>query len=408
MAIRLPYRFNTNNAGEAVAILVAIQRAPPNHILQVFADSQYALKGLTSHLAKAEDGGWIGVANADLLKACVSTLRTRQTPSLLVKVKAHSGIRGNEEADRLANEGAKKELPSLLNLDTNPLTLYQGLRLSRATQASLYRSLLLRKRRPLRATTNNNIEIVQEELLETFQTSPTEDRIWMSLKSRDINRNIREFLWKTMHGIYKLGTIWLHIPNCEARAICPLCLVTETMDHILTTCKGNGQDTVWRLTRTLWECSGHKWPSPSLGLILGSPLAEFKKPTGKLDSGSNRLYRILITESAHLIWRMRCEWRINGSATSPHGISRNEVSQRWRRAISLRILQDTLSANTWKYGRKATPKEKVNSTWKGILGAGNFWLWSLEEITEFLVGIDLGQPPGLEPHTFAPVDTGQN
>jgi len=38
------------------------------------------------------------------------------------------------------------------------------------------------------------------------------------------------------------------------------------------------------------------------GAILGGGLTNFKKDNGQLDTAKNRLYRILITESAHLIW----------------------------------------------------------------------------------------------------------
>ena len=48
----------------------------------------------------------------------------------------------------------------------------------------------------------------------------------------------------------------------------------------------------------------------SEGAILGAGLASFKRDNGSPDMAKNQLYRILITESAHLIWVLRCERRI--------------------------------------------------------------------------------------------------
>ncbi|KIJ44422.1 hypothetical protein M422DRAFT_252017 [Sphaerobolus stellatus SS14] len=112
-------------------------------------------------------------------------------------------------------------------------------------------------------------------------------------------------------------------------------------------------------------------------------------------SVDNRLYRILISESAHLIWRMRCEWRISGEGQPEKHITPNEVTHRWYKTIGLRALQDVLSANTARYGKKAVRKEMVDSTWEKLLGVDNFWRWNLEEVIEFLVGIPPGQPPGV-------------
>lgn len=53
------------------------------------------------------------------------------------------------------------------------------------------------------------------------------------------------------------------------------CGVMETIDHLLSECEAPGQSQIWALAESLWRKKGNV----------------------------ARLYRILVSESAHLIWR---------------------------------------------------------------------------------------------------------
>jgi len=79
------------------------------------------------------------------------------------------------------------------------------------------------------------------------------------------------------------------------------------MEHILTECTIPGQREIWELAKTLWSGKHTEWPQiKNVGLIMGCGLAAFKDKTGEPDEGANRLYRIIISESAHLVWKLRC------------------------------------------------------------------------------------------------------
>jgi hypothetical protein len=54
---------------------------------------------------------------------------------------------------------------------------------------------------------------------------------------------------------------------------------------------------------------------PSLGNILGCGLPNFTKDNKPL-TGKNRLYKILVSESAFLIWKLRCERTIGNKTHS--------------------------------------------------------------------------------------------
>lgn len=81
---------------------------------------------------------------------------------------------------------------------------------------------------------------------------------------------------------------------------CPLCDEHEDTEHILTKCKSVARTTAWKLTNELW---GRRYNTPlptNAGDIIGCGLACFKRDD-KPDDGKNRLYRIIVSETAYLI-----------------------------------------------------------------------------------------------------------
>lgn len=60
------------------------------------------ITGLTSTIREWEDLGWLNVEHKDLWQKALFLIRSRTAEMTVAKVKAHSGIHGNEEADRLA------------------------------------------------------------------------------------------------------------------------------------------------------------------------------------------------------------------------------------------------------------------------------------------------------------------
>ena len=89
------------------------------------------------------------------------------------------------------------------------------------------------------------------------------------------------------------------------------------MGHILTECTAPGRHEVWELCRKVWLRKWPTWPVLELGTILGCGLAEFKDDEGRAHPGAARLFRILISESAFLIWSLRCERRIEKQDGGP-------------------------------------------------------------------------------------------
>ncbi|KAJ7843932.1 hypothetical protein B0H13DRAFT_2239252 [Mycena leptocephala] len=206
---------------------------------------------------------------------------------------------------------------------------------------------------------------VQTAIKDTFSFYPKSPTIWKSIRHRDIGRNIRNFLWKSMHDAHRLGKWWLNIPECEERANCVHCGAEETLDHILLECPSPGQSEVWKLAEQFWTKKGPRWPAVSMGTILGSGLAVFKDDAGKPQPTLARLYKILMTESAHVIWKLRCDSVIGCGGTPP---STHEVHNRWVKIMNERLEIDINLTNKSKYGKQyALSPTLVLDTWRGTL-----------------------------------------
>lgn len=138
--------------------------------------------------------------------------------------------------------------------------------------------------------------------------SPTDASIWLSTRSKDIAKHITTFLWRALHDAHRSGSYWKHIPGFEHRARYPHCpTAEESLEHILTSCSATGQGLVWSLARKLWQQTGERWPETSIGLVLSCGLAAFPGRDQRSAPRTVRLWRILLSESAFLIWKLRNE-----------------------------------------------------------------------------------------------------
>jgi len=259
----------TKEAGEYQAILETLSQTPDRAKLQVNVTLAHVRSMLTSHLPRNEDNGWIGVPNDEILRELVATLRARRGRTIIGKI--------HDQAVRLKTKELAKVSLTSENQEERPhleppeAFLVTGVRLSQATQSTLYKGILRQKTPPERAASTLNLGITRACVEELTKNSPTNQKIWNSLRSKNFPPKIRAFLWKAMHSAYKVGKYWLHIPSFEQRGLCHACEnVEESMEHILTECKASGQEVIWNLAKELWALRGLPWIKPRFGTILGS------------------------------------------------------------------------------------------------------------------------------------------
>ncbi|KAJ7271111.1 hypothetical protein C8J57DRAFT_948518, partial [Mycena rebaudengoi] len=106
-------------------------------------------------------------------------------------------------------------------------------------------------------------------------------------------------------------------------------------------------------------------PAPSIGIALGCGLSVFRDESDKPHLGSSRLYKILISESAHLIWKLRCECVIGRDGEPP---TVKEVRNCWFKNLGMRLEIDINLTDRLKYGNEYSVHPSiVESTWSGTL-----------------------------------------
>lgn len=387
LAIRIPSTLpQTNNVAEAAAILAALNTVPGDEPLLIKSDSLVTIQALTKYAQKAEDNDWLETKNREILEPLIGAIRNRQATTKFEKVKAHVGILGNERADRLADEGAKKdavENEDNLNLSIPLETRVQGLRLSTATQATLYRGIRREKEKatPPRKKTAIQLDIARHEIKERTGKSPTDRAIWNSLRGGKIeNKRARQLVWKMLHDCLPVGRYWDKMTNYEHRAECSHCGTTESLEHIFTECQYTGQSTIWTQVEEILEKKGIAWTTPTMGMVLGCGISNLLNKKGKYSQALNRAYSLIISEATILIWRIRCEWRIQREEDTSKAHTRQEIQNRWHAQINKVLKFDILA--TWhrkrKDGSEKGPTEDlVINTWWDIVDSNTDLEWEV-------------------------------
>ena len=370
--------------------MAALQAAPPAADLTIITDSRYAIQSLTHSLDHHEDAAWIGVPNAAWIKAAAYQLQRRSAPTRLKWVKGHNGTTGNEEADKLATEGTNKLIPDNIDLSIPPSFDPTGLRLSTMTQASAYAFVSNHGPPPPSNRARINLDRTRATLIDVNNREESNSHLWLKCRHPDIRRPIQTFLYKALHGAFRIGDFWNDIPQLAQRAHCASCNESpESLDHILIDCENEAISTIWRLARQTWPTAFGPWPEVHLGLILGcgSVALPSQGEESITRTGPSRLLRILISESVHLIWVLRCERTIQGLNHSVEAIK-----SRWRNKINHRIDLDRHLATA--YNRKPVTKKLVQDTWQATLverlpSLAEDWITN----PEVLVGITLTRSP---------------
>lgn len=376
----------TNQAAEIYAISLIAQRAPQFAPLNIKSDSKYVVEGLTLWAEKWEAEGWIGIANKDSFRDAIARLRARNAKTTIRWVKGHAGMMGNEKADSLAKAGADMEYDVRRKLPDPPdKFLLRGAMLSRMTQKLAYGGIREMKRKEERKTTFEITDRVMDTIAAETGRVITKETLWKSLRNKSIPRKIRDFLWTALHGAQKVGAFWKNVPNCQSWANCVVCGQEESMEHILTECQAEAAMEARRLMGSILRKKNNWLPKVTFGTILGASTVTYAEKMKRPTRGLDRLYMIIVHETAHLIWRMRCERTIEWGDKPEKWHTRMEARNRWYTAVNRQIKMDR--ALTWKRnGRAGLSKEMVYETWEGLMDEKERGIMDWMSLGEVLVG----------------------
>ena len=263
--------------------------------------------------------------------------------------------------------------------------------LSQTSQSLLYQGVRKTKseKEAPRTSTATIIRKILDDVEKINKRASTEAQLWKSIRNRAIRKPITDFLWLSIHGAHKTGSFWEKIPNMQERAEYPKCKVTEDMEHILTACKATGQELIWKCAKELWTKKGGKWPKMSFGAILGNGLIPFpfpqkkkgdtttsngttkrKRPKAKAagyTNGDKRLFTIIVTESAYLIWKLRNERRIKHNDNPDWEHAEEDVKNKWFQSLDVRLRKDQYMTKERNLKKDAIEERIVENTWSKIL-----------------------------------------
>ncbi|KAJ7775427.1 hypothetical protein B0H16DRAFT_1713013 [Mycena metata] len=178
-----------------------------------------------------------------------------------------SSKEGFDGARVLAEYGSRKEHPDNIISSVTPEFELRGAKLSSLMQAIAYAEIKKAKGPPARKATDNMIKQVQASIKQNFNRIPLPADIWKSARHKNFTRQVRNFLWKSLHNAHRIGNFWTHIPECEDRAISQFYSVTEDLEHILLKCERPGQHQIWNLAKELWLKKHDRWPDFPSGLF---------------------------------------------------------------------------------------------------------------------------------------------
>ncbi|KAI0339655.1 ribonuclease H-like protein [Trametopsis cervina] len=395
-AIRVPGRTQSNQLGELAAILHALQNTPPVIPLHIITDSKYCIDGIVRHSPQWEAKGWIGVANREWFQAIISWARARAATTSFEWVKGHSGNTGNEGADRLAAIGATK--PPVGNILLHPQTrfLLSGAQIIAIDQKTLYRGIKELETTAERRATTHHIQLTKAAVLFHTGLVPTTGTIWNAIRNRNNRRLVQTFLWRLIHNAFRCGEWWQHISGFEERSLCGICQQLESVEHILIQCPSPGRKVIWSLvTAALFQKAQHL-PRLSLGSIIGANLLEVPPQNGLKRPGATRLQTILITESAYLIWKIRCERVMERALTPDTWHNEHEIKQQWYNTINRRLQADIALTHPKIPTKQRLRAKEVLRTWSGIIAGENLLPEDWTTATGVLVGGLIPQLAGEE------------
>ena len=167
-----------------------------------------------------------------------------------------------------------------------------------------------------------------------------------------------------------------------------MCNMTESMNHILTQCREENTQLIWCLAQNLWPHWNTPWPEIDLGIILGCGCINVQpndregnnpQQRRKTLQGPTQLLQIIISESAYLIWVLRCERVIQEKM-----LTESEIRTRWLWAINKRLTTDKINATMIKRNEGFT--KLVVDTWEQALKKERELPMNWINLSEVLVG----------------------
>lgn len=273
---------------------------------------------------------------------------------------------GKLYGQELAEQASLKIETEEVSLETAKGFTTRGVMITNLTQALAYRMIKSQRPATPRPATQRMLQNIQKQVRDVTGGAPLQEKLWKGIRDPEIPRRMRNFLWIMLHDAHRVGKYWKHIPECEDWMVCSHCMETEDIEHILLLCERPWCKLVWDIAKSLWPTDNDygPWIEPSLGTTAGANLLHFTDAKGTPMPHAKCLYKILVTESAHLIWKLRCESVID---RENEDISEEETYNRMCHVLNQHLLRDKVLTYQPRWKQKAINKSLVLSTWNPLI-----------------------------------------
>ncbi|EPS97651.1 hypothetical protein FOMPIDRAFT_1128035, partial [Fomitopsis schrenkii] len=347
--------------------LACVQGNRPDAPLVIVSRTDFFIKKALGKLGEWEDRGWLDVPNATYLRALIGQMRARNAPTYFRKAKSPLDKQNLKQAIEIGSSAQHTATTETVIPKTPSRFDLTGMRLTTTTQARAYRGIRALVPEPPRRTTEETIEEIIRAKKQIHNKKAYTARLWTSLRHDDIRLTVSDFLWKALHGAHRCGVFWSKIPGLEERALCAHCKTTDSLEHILVKCGATGQNEIWNLTRNLWTKSGFDWPNTTYIEALTFGLRRWKRHgSTEEEQSASRLWRILISESLYLIWKLRCERVIEHEGEIGWAHPAASIQSRWLATMNSRLLLDREMTRP-RRAHRSIPEDLVQNTWKCVL-----------------------------------------
>jgi ribonuclease HI/endonuclease/exonuclease/phosphatase family metal-dependent hydrolase len=352
-----------NQKAELAAILVALRQNKDRPII-IITDSETAVDGILKQIRKWEDLGWHRIENKEYYRAILSELRQRKYESKIKWIKGHNGTRGNEEADKLADEGMNTEEEfTEKDLERNENFLEDGIRLHKITMKQAYEAIIDRssKNEWKRTKRAKGISKMLEEFEEKTTYGPTEEMMNTTTWRLNLPNNVKDFLWKIQRNMTKCGPIFLQWGGEWTEKARCRCGEIESIKHIIMECPRGEQRTIWKTARKILRNAGcDTWDITWNNIVnIGCLPAALYLNDGdkrKEETIKTRIFTKVVANAAWNIWKIRCK-RVIGE---------EKTKKKQLRKILKKELLDQLDLDWKAIGRIKNNKRRAKETKKYI------------------------------------------
>ncbi|EJD35548.1 hypothetical protein AURDEDRAFT_75169 [Auricularia subglabra TFB-10046 SS5] len=367
---------HTHASSTALAVAMAVSLAPRGAPLHMVTRSRQVARMLTTDLRRHEDRGWMDTpGDSDSFRLAAAALRSRVAETTFTTVSKPALKEWPELKDTIKMAKVASDVGAAVDFDTDALAPFDavGMAVVGITQREALRAIKHTTLPPhdYRRATRQNILEIQSSLLDRCDFAPTDWQVWTGLRSRDLSRGARNFLWRAIHGAHKMGAYFSKMPQpWKAYEKCATCGCLETLFHVLFECPDTHSDRIWESAQELlWHRGICK--SIDLGTVLGCASVRLRGDHVYRDLAAERAFRIVVSETAFFLWKLRCEKRIQHAEEPAWGISDEDALARWTALLRNRISMDVLLSDANRFKNLALRAGLANSTWLDVENPAN-------------------------------------